>query len=132
MNAPPYFRKTCAGMETPVAMHQINPTQSLPTKRSASLSRGFTPAGSKAIHAEFKQEYDWPKMWKELLARGIRVGKQPGGGLEHEAATLNRGPAARQEVRILGSLWSADNRGKVKVLRQAWVNYRTKVEIVGT
>jgi putative transposase len=30
----------------------------------------------KAIHAEVKHEYGWPKMWKELLARGIRVGKE--------------------------------------------------------
>ena len=30
----------------------------------------------RAIHAEFKQEYGWPKMWKELLGRGIRVGKE--------------------------------------------------------
>jgi putative transposase len=29
-----------------------------------------------AIHAEVKQEYGWPKMWKELVARGIRVGKE--------------------------------------------------------
>jgi putative transposase len=30
----------------------------------------------RAIHAQVKQEYGWPKMWKELLARGIRVGKE--------------------------------------------------------
>jgi putative transposase len=30
----------------------------------------------KAIHAEVKQEYGWPRMWKELVARGIRVGKE--------------------------------------------------------
>jgi putative transposase len=30
----------------------------------------------KAIHAEVKQEYGWPKMWKELVAREIRVGKE--------------------------------------------------------
>ena len=30
----------------------------------------------KAIHVEVKQEYGWPKMWKELVARGIRVGKE--------------------------------------------------------
>ena len=30
----------------------------------------------RAIHIEFKQEYGWPKMWKELLTRGIRVGKE--------------------------------------------------------
>ncbi|MGH9876727.1 MAG: hypothetical protein ACRD5H_03755, partial [Nitrososphaerales archaeon] len=34
-------------------------------------------------------------------------------------ATLVRGPAARQEVRIMGSLWSADNRGKVRGCDQA-------------
>ena len=30
----------------------------------------------KAIHAEVKGEYGWPRMCKELLARGIRVGKE--------------------------------------------------------
>jgi transposase InsO family protein len=30
----------------------------------------------KAIHAQVKGEYGWPRMWKELLARGIRVGKE--------------------------------------------------------
>jgi len=30
----------------------------------------------KAIHAETKGEYGWPRMWKELLAKGIRVGKE--------------------------------------------------------
>lgn len=29
----------------------------------------------RAIHAEVKGEYGWPRIWKELLARGIRVGK---------------------------------------------------------
>ena len=29
----------------------------------------------KALHAEVRQEYRWPRMWKELMARGIRVGK---------------------------------------------------------
>ena len=30
----------------------------------------------RAIHAEVKREYGWPRIWKELLARGIRVGKE--------------------------------------------------------
>jgi hypothetical protein len=30
----------------------------------------------RAIHTEVKQEYGWPKMWKELVARGMRVGKE--------------------------------------------------------
>lgn len=29
----------------------------------------------KAIHAETRGSYGWPRIWKELLARGIRVGK---------------------------------------------------------
>lgn len=30
----------------------------------------------RAIHAQLKGEYGWPRMHKELLARGIRVGKE--------------------------------------------------------
>ena len=33
-------------------------------------------AHMRAIHAEVKQEYGWPRMHKELLARGVRVGKE--------------------------------------------------------
>ena len=33
-------------------------------------------AHMRAIHAEVKGEYGWPRMHKELLARGIRVGKE--------------------------------------------------------
>jgi len=29
----------------------------------------------RAVHAEARGEYGWPRVWKELLARGIRVGK---------------------------------------------------------
>ena len=32
-------------------------------------------AHMRAIHTEVKGEYGWPRMHKELLARGIRVGK---------------------------------------------------------
>ena len=51
--------------------------------------RGTTPGGPpgrqsdeallahiRSIHAEVKGEYGWPRMHKELLARGIRVGKE--------------------------------------------------------
>jgi transposase InsO family protein len=30
----------------------------------------------KAVHAELRGEYGWPRMHKELLARGVRVGKE--------------------------------------------------------
>ena len=29
-----------------------------------------------AVHAETRGEYGWPRVWKELLRRGIRVGKE--------------------------------------------------------
>jgi transposase InsO family protein len=37
----------------------------------------LTPGTShiRSIHAEVKGEYRWPRMHKELLARGIRMGK---------------------------------------------------------
>jgi putative transposase len=33
-------------------------------------------ANIKAIHAQVRGEYGWPRMWKELLALGVRVGKE--------------------------------------------------------
>lgn len=30
----------------------------------------------KAIHTQVKGEYGWPRMWKQLLANGVRVGKE--------------------------------------------------------
>ena len=41
-----------------------------------SMSNDALLAHIKAIHAEVKGEYGWPRMWKELVARGIRVGKE--------------------------------------------------------
>jgi transposase InsO family protein len=45
-----------------------------------SVRRGISDdallAHIKAIHDQVKGEYGWPRMWKELLARGIRVGKE--------------------------------------------------------
>lgn len=40
------------------------------------LSDDALLAHIKAIHAGVKGEYGWPRMWKELLARGVRVGKE--------------------------------------------------------
>jgi putative transposase len=39
------------------------------------LSNEALLAHIRAIHAEVKGEYGWPRVWKELLARGIRMGK---------------------------------------------------------
>ena len=42
---------------------------------SGRVSNEALLAHIRAIHAQTKQEYGWPRVWKELLARGIRVGK---------------------------------------------------------
>ena len=42
---------------------------------SGRLSNEALLAHIRAIHAEVKGEYGWPRMHKELVARGIRVGK---------------------------------------------------------
>ena len=39
------------------------------------LSDEAVLAHIKAVHAASKGEYGWPRIWKELLAKGIRVGK---------------------------------------------------------
>ena len=55
-------------------------------RRRGDAAQPSTPGGGRissealvihirAIHAEVKGEYGWPRVWKELLARGIRVGK---------------------------------------------------------
>lgn len=44
--------------------------------RKGRLSDEAAVAHMRAIHAEVRQEYGWPRMWRELRARGHRVGKE--------------------------------------------------------
>ena len=53
-------------------LHRRESGQGGPAHR---LSDEALLAHIRAIHAEVKGEYGWPRMHKELLARGIRVGK---------------------------------------------------------
>ena len=46
------------------------------TGSAGRLSDEALLAHMRAIHAEVSQEYGWPRMHKELQARGIRVGKE--------------------------------------------------------
>ena len=57
--------------------HWRRADENRPTRPGARkrISNEALLANINAIHAEFKQEYGWPRMWKELLIRGIRVGK---------------------------------------------------------
>ena len=40
------------------------------------ISNDALLAHIKAIHVQVKGEYGWPRMWKQLLANGVRVGKE--------------------------------------------------------
>jgi putative transposase len=45
-------------------------------KSSARLCEAALLAHIRIIHAQVKAEYGWPKVYKELLARGLHVGKE--------------------------------------------------------
>lgn len=53
--------------------HFARRTSSAPRRH---LSNDALLVHIRAIHAETRGGYGWPRIWKELLARGIRVGKQ--------------------------------------------------------
>jgi len=55
--------------------HQCKRAQDRPSVPGKRLSNEALLAHIRAIHAEVKGKYGWPRVWKELLARGIRVGK---------------------------------------------------------
>ena len=38
-----------------------------------------------AVYAEYRGAYGWPRIWRELLTRGIRVGKQTGAAVDAAA-----------------------------------------------
>ena len=60
---------------SPSGYHQHFSRRASPQQRKR-MSNDALLVHIKAIHAEVKGEYGWPRVWKELLARGIRVGKE--------------------------------------------------------
>jgi putative transposase len=60
---------------SPSGYHEHFGRRATPSQRKH-ISNDALLVHIKAIHAEVKGEYGWPRMWKELLARGIRVGKE--------------------------------------------------------
>ena len=55
--------------------HLRRPKQAVPSKPGGRVSDEALRAHIRAIHAEVKGEYGWPRMWKARLGRGVRVGK---------------------------------------------------------
>jgi len=56
--------------------HQRRKDSGQPAKLGNRLSDEALLAHIKAAHAGSKGEYGWPRIWKELLANGVRVGKE--------------------------------------------------------
>ena len=69
--------KLCEMLEvSPSGFYQHTQRKINPRPYPLRISNDALLANIKAIHAEVKGEYGWPRIWKELLARGIRVGKE--------------------------------------------------------
>ncbi|KVT95923.1 integrase [Burkholderia ubonensis] len=61
---------------SPSGFHQRRQRAAQDKPQRSRVSDDALLAHIKAIHAEVKGEYGWPRMWKELVARGVRVGKE--------------------------------------------------------
>ncbi len=53
--------------------HFVRPAGAAPRRRH--LSDAALLVHIRAVHAETRGAYGWPRIWKALLARGVRVGK---------------------------------------------------------
>jgi len=67
----------CEALEvSPSGYHQRQQRTAQDKPHRGCMSNDALLAHIKAIHAQVKGEYGWPRMWKELLARGVRVGEE--------------------------------------------------------
>ena len=66
----------CRVLEVSVAGYHEHFVRKASAAQRRHLSDDALLVHIKAIHAETRGGYGWPRTWKELLARGIRVGKE--------------------------------------------------------
>jgi transposase InsO family protein len=67
----------CEALEiSPSGYHQRQQRTGGDKPHRGRVSNDALLAHIKAIHAQVKGEYGWPRMWKELVARAVRVGKE--------------------------------------------------------
>jgi transposase InsO family protein len=66
----------CRVLEVSVAGYYAHFVRRASGAQRRHLSNDALLVHIKAIHAETRGGYGWPRTWKELLARGIRVGKE--------------------------------------------------------
>ena len=60
---------------SPSGYHQHFARRARPEQRGR-MSNDALLVHIKAVHGEVRGEYGWPRVWKELLRRGMRVGKE--------------------------------------------------------
>jgi putative transposase len=65
----------CRVLKVSVAGFHEHIARRIADARRRHLSNDALLVHIKAIHAESQGAYGWPRVWKELLARGLRVGK---------------------------------------------------------
>lgn len=61
---------------SPSGYHQRRQRTAHDKPHRSRVSNDALLAQVKAIHTQVKGEYGWPRMWKELLTQGVRVGKE--------------------------------------------------------
>jgi putative transposase len=66
----------CRVLQVSVAGYHEHFVRRASTAQRRHLSDDALLVHIKVIHAQSRGGYGWPRVWKELLARGIRVGKQ--------------------------------------------------------
>jgi putative transposase len=66
----------CRVLEASVAGYPEHFVQAASTARRRHLSNDTLLVHIRTIHAQTHGDYGWTRTWKELLARGIRVGKE--------------------------------------------------------
>jgi putative transposase len=66
----------CRVLQVSVAGYHEHFVRRASTAQRRHLSDDALLVHIKVIHAQCRRGYGWPRVWKELLARGIRVGKQ--------------------------------------------------------
>ena len=78
--------------------------RTIPACANRRISNEALLAHIRAIHAQVRGEYSWPKMCKELVAHGTRVGKERVRRTMQEHGIKARGK--RKFVVTTGSMWT--------------------------
>ena len=105
---------------SPSGFHQRRQRVAQNRPNRGRMSNDALLAHIKAIHAEVKGEYGWPRMWKELVARGVRVGKE-----RVRKLMAQHGIRARHKRKFIATYPPENPRSS------EWLRFRGRSSIVG-